>query len=231
MERSGDNRSRADKMYDMARRGSEAERATALRWLRRHGYDAPAPPAPELNSQALVPVSPKPNALDVAATAGAFVPNPYIQAASMAYNFVKNNWGTIKPIVTTVGGWIGKGVSKLWNWIRGKKNPKPKPLPAPNKVEPLPPAVAPNRPVVMDQTLNDIETDAVNQATQYPNSFSGYIQRIPDRSYEAMLPSRSSLYTTARRRMGSNAAVFNTFISPGRYRRGIIRRPRYIPLY
>lgn len=228
MERSGDGRSKADKMYDMARGGSEAEKATALRWLRRHGYDAPAPPARDLNSQAVVPYSGKPNALDIVTTAGMAIPNPYIQGASMAYKFIRNNWGIIKPIAKTVGGWVGKGVSKLWNWIKGKftKKDKPKPLPAPNKVEPLPPAVAPDRPVIMDQTLNDVETDSVNQATEYPNSFANYIQRVPDRSYESALPFRSSLYTTARRRMGSNAAVFNTFVSPGSRRLSPFRNMR-----
>ena len=78
--------------------------------------------------------------------------------------------------------------------------------------------VAPGQGVIVSQSLSPAETTITEQASEYPNSFANLLVRNPSRSYEGTLPFRSSLFTSARRRMGSNAGVFDSFISPGRYR-------------
>lgn len=77
--------------------------------------------------------------------------------------------------------------------------------------------VAPGQGVIVSQSLSPAETTITEQASEYPNSFANLLVHNPNRSYEGTLPLRSSLFTSARRRMGSNAGVFDSFISPGRY--------------
>lgn len=172
---------------------------------------------------ALVPASPSSGALvsigNTAAGAAMAAPHPAIKAAGAIIGGIVNNWDTIKDIA----GSAYRGGKKAYEWFRGKfskKKPKPKApaLPAPSEV--LPPAVMPpGTSMVVEQSLTPQETMVVKQASMYPTMFSTALRR-PNRSYESSLPLQSSLFTSARRRMGSNLGYFNNFVSPGRYRVG-----------
>ena len=170
---------------------------------------------------ALVPASPSSGALvsigNTAAGAAMAAPHPAIKAAGAIIGGIVNNWDSIKDIAGTVY----RGGKKAYEWFRGKfskKKPKPKvpALPAPSEV--LSPAVMPpGASMVVEQSLTPQETMVVKQASMYPTMFSTAL-RHPNRSYESSLPLQSSLFTSARRRMGSNLGYFNNFVSPGRYR-------------
>ena len=195
----------------MHRGGTASERANAARKLQQQGF----------NTMALVPASPSSGALvsigNTAAGAAMAAPHPAIKAAGAIIGGIVNNWDTIKDI----SGAVYRGGKKAYEWFRSKfskKKPKPKTpaLPAPSEV--LPPAVMPpGTSMVVEQSLTPQETMVVKQASMYPTMFSTALRR-PDRSYESSLPLQSSLFTSARRRMGSNLGYFNNFVSPGRYR-------------
>lgn len=195
----------------MHRGGTASERANAARKLQQQGF----------NTMALVPASPSSSALvsigNTAAGAAMAAPHPAIKAAGAIIGGIVNNWDTIKDIA----GSAYRGGKKAYEWFRGKfskKKPKPKApaLPAPSEV--LPPAVMPpGTSMVVEQSLTPQETMVVKQASMYPTMFSTALRR-PNRSYESSLPLQSSLFTSARRRMGSNLGYFNNFVSPGRYR-------------
>ena len=195
----------------MHRGGTASERANAARKLQQQGF----------NTMALVPASPSSGALvsigNTAAGAAMAAPHPAIKAAGAIIGGIVNNWDTIKDI----SGAVYRGGKKAYEWFRSKfskKKPKPKTpaLPAPSEV--LPPAVMPpGTSMVVEQSLTPQETMVVKQASMYPTMFSTAL-RHPNRSYESSLPLQSSLFTSARRRMGSNLGYFNNFVSPGRYR-------------
>ena len=195
----------------MHRGGTASERANAARKLQQQGF----------NTMALVPASPSSGALvsigNTAAGAAMAAPHPAIKAAGAIIGGIVNNWDTIKDI----SGAVYRGGKKAYEWFRSKfskKKPKPKApaLPAPSEV--LPPAVMPpGTSMVVEQSLTPQETMVVKQASMYPTMFSTAL-RHPNRSYESSLPLQSSLFTSARRRMGSNLGYFNNFVSPGRYR-------------
>ena len=195
----------------MHRGGTASERANAARKLQQQGF----------NTMALVPASPSSGALvsigNTAAGAAMAAPHPAIKAAGAIIGGIVNNWDTIKDI----SGAVYRGGKKAYEWFRSKfskKKPKPKApaLPAPSEV--LPPAVMPpGTSMVVEQSLTPQETMVVKQASMYPTMFSTAL-RSPNRSYESSLPLQSSLFTSARRRMGSNLGYFNNFVSPGRYR-------------
>ena len=203
---------RQKKLFEMMNRGGTAsERANAARKLQQQGF----------NTMALVPASPSNGALvsigNTAAGAAMAAPHPAIKAAGAIIGGIVNNWDSIKDIAGTVY----RGGKKAYEWFRGKfskKKPKPKTpaLPAPSEV--LSPAVMPpGASMVVEQSLTPQETMVVKQASMYPTMFSTAL-RHPNRSYESSLPLQSSLFTSARRRMGSNLGYFNNFVSPGRYR-------------
>ena len=195
----------------MHRGGTASERANAARKLQQQGF----------NTMALVPASPSSGALvsigNTAAGAAMAAPHPAIKAAGAIIGGIVNNWDTIKDI----SGAVYRGGKKAYEWFRSKfskKKPKPKTpaLPAPSEV--LPPAVMPpGTSMVVEQSLTPQETMVVKQASMYPTMFSTALKR-PNRSYESSLPLQSSLFTSARRRMGSNLGYFNNFVSPGSYR-------------
>lgn len=203
---------RQKKLFDMMNRGAtEGERANAARILQKQGFD----------TMALVPASNTSNAVVAAGNTAAGVamaaPHPAIKVAGAVIGGILNNWDSIKDIGKT----IYSGGKKAYNWIRSKfskKNPKPKvpALPAPTEV--LSPAVMPpGGSMIVEQSLTPQETEIVKQASMYPTMYSTAMKR-PNRSYESSLPMQSSLFTSARRRMGSNLGYFNNFVSPGRYR-------------
>ena len=222
----------------MAQYGTGPEAATARRRLQKLGYNVTSK---KETSQALVPYNgggAVSTVVDGAATAAMASPIPWMKVIGAGVDLVKNNWDWIGP-------GIKKGASWLWNKVVGKftkpKNdvivnprlpgalkPLPKPIQdainakikdVPKDVVVLPSSVvAPGQGVVVAQSLSPAETMVTEQASVYPNSLANLLVRNPNRSYEGSLPIHSSLFTSARRRMGSNAGVFDSFISPGRYR-------------
>ena len=222
----------------MAQYGTGPEAATARRRLQKLGYNVTSK---KETSQALVPYNgggAVSTVVDGAATAAMASPIPWMKVLGAGVDLVKNNWDWIGP-------GIKKGASWLWNKVVGKftkpkqdviVNPRLpgalKPLPKPiqdainKKIKDVPKdivvlpssVVAPGQGVVVAQSLSPAETMVTEQASVYPNSLANLLVRNPNRSYEGSLPIQSSLFTSARRRMGSNAGVFDSFISPGRYR-------------
>lgn len=222
----------------MAQYGTGPEAATARRRLQKLGYNVTSK---KETSQALVPYNgggAVSTVVDGAATAAMASPIPWMKVIGAGVDLVKNNWDWIGP-------GIKKGASWLWNKVVGKftkpkkdviVNPRlpgvVKPLPKPikdainEKIKDVPKdivvlpssVVAPGQGVVVAQSLSPAETMVTEQASVYPNSLANLLVRSPNRSYEGSLPLQSSLFTSARRRMGSNAGVFDSFISPGRYR-------------
>lgn len=231
-------KSKIEKLTQMAQYGTGPEAATARRRLQKLGYNVTSK---KETSQALVPYSgggAVSTVVDGAATAAMASPIPWMKILGAGVDLVKNNWDWIGP-------GIKKGASWLWNKVVGKFT-KPKkdvivnprlpggvlPLPKPikdaidAKIKDVPKdivvlpssVVAPGQGVVVAQSLSPAETMVTEQASVYPNSLANLLVRNPNRSYEGSLPLQSSLFTSARRRMGSNAGVFDSFISPGRYR-------------
>lgn len=231
-------KSQIEKLTQMAQYGTGPEAATARRRLQKLGYNVTSK---KETSQALVPYNgggAVSTVVDGAATAAMASPIPWMKVIGAGVDLVKNNWDWIGP-------GIKKGASWLWNKVVGKftkpKNdvivnprlpgalkPLPKPIQdainakikdVPKDVVVLPSSVvAPGQGVVVAQSLSPAETMVTEQASVYPNSLANLLVRNPNRSYEGSLPIHSSLFTSARRRMGSNAGVFDSFISPGRYR-------------
>lgn len=231
-------KSQIEKLTQMAQYGTGPEAATARRRLQKLGYNVTSK---KETSQALVPYNgggAVSTVVDGAATAAMASPIPWMKVIGAGVDLVKNNWDWIGP-------GIKKGASWLWNKVVGKfTKPKKdvivtprlpgiiKPLPKPIKdaidakikaetkdIVVLPSSVvAPGQGVVVAQSLSPAETMVTEQASVYPNSLANLLVRNPNRSYEGSLPIQSSLFTSARRRMGSNAGVFDSFISPGRYR-------------
>ncbi len=231
-------KSQIEKLTQMAQYGTGPEAATARRRLQKLGYNVTSK---KETSQALVPYSgggAVSTVVDGAATAAMASPIPWMKVLGAGVDLVKNNWDWIGP-------GIKKGASWLWNKVVGKftkpkqdviVNPRLpgalKPLPKPiqdainKKIKDVPKdivvlpssVVAPGQGVVVAQSLSPAETMVTEQASVYPNSLANLLVRNPNRSYEGSLPLQSSLFTSARRRMGSNAGVFDSFISPGRYR-------------
>lgn len=201
------------KLFEMMNRGAtESERNNAARILQKQGFD----------TMALVPASPSNGALvavgNTAAGAAMAAPHPAIKAAGAIIGGIVNNWDAIKDI----SGTVYRGGKKAFDWIRSKfskKKSKPKTpaLPAPPKEILSPAVMPPGTSMVVEQSLTPQETMVVKQASMYPTMFSTAAKR-PNRSYESSLPLQSSLFTSARRRMGSNVGYFNNFISPSRYR-------------
>lgn len=231
-------KSKIEKLTQMAQYGTGPEAATARRRLQKLGYNVTSK---KETSQALVPYSgggAVSTVVDGAATAAMASPIPWMKILGAGVDLVKNNWDWIGP-------GIKKGASWLWNKVVGKftkpkkdviVNPRLpgiiKPLPKPikdaidAKIKDVPKdivvlpssVVAPGQGVVVAQSLSPAETMVTEQASVYPNSLANLLVRNPNRSYEGSLPMQSSLFTSARRRMGSNAGIFDSFISPGRYR-------------
>lgn len=231
-------KSQIEKLTQMAQYGTGPEAATARRRLQKLGYNVTSK---KETSQALVPYNgggAVSTVVDGAATAAMASPIPWMKVLGAGVDLVKNNWDWIGP-------GIKKGASWLWNKVVGKftkpkkdviVNPRlpgvVKPLPKPikdainEKIKDVPKdivvlpssVVAPGQGVVVAQSLSPAETMVTEQASVYPNSLANLLVRSPNRSYEGSLPLQSSLFTSARRRMGSNAGVFDSFISPGRYR-------------
>ena len=231
-------KSQIEKLTQMAQYGTGPEAATARRRLQKLGYNVTSK---KETSQALVPYNgggAVSTVVDGAATAAMASPIPWMKVLGAGVDLVKNNWDWIGP-------GIKKGASWLWNKVVGKftkpkqdviVNPRLpgalKPLPKPiqdainKKIKDVPKdivvlpssVVAPGQGVVVAQSLSPAETMVTEQASVYPNSLANLLVRNPNRSYEGSLPIQSSLFTSARRRMGSNAGVFDSFISPGRYR-------------
>ena len=231
-------KSQIEKLTHMAQYGTGPEAATARRRLQKLGYNVTSK---KETSQALVPYNgggAVSTVVDGAATAAMASPIPWMKVLGAGVDLVKNNWDWIGP-------GIKKGASWLWNKVVGKftkpkkdviVNPRLpgalKPLPKPiqdainEKIKDVPKdivvlpssVVAPGQGVVVAQSLSPAETMVTEQASVYPNSLANLLVRNPNRSYEGSLPIQSSLFTSARRRMGSNAGVFDSFISPGRYR-------------
>ena len=222
----------------MAQYGTGPEAATARRRLQKLGYNVTSK---KETSQALVPYNgggAVSTVVDGAATAAMASPVPWMKILGAGVNLVKNNWDWIGP-------GIKKGASWLWDKVVGKftkpkkdvivnprlpgvLKPLPKPIQdainakikdVPKDIVVLPSSVMePGHGVVVTQSLSPAETMVTEQASVYPNSLANLLVRNPNRSYEGSLPMQSSLFTSARRRMGSNAGVFDSFISPGRYR-------------
>ena len=231
-------KSQIEKLTQMAQYGTGPEAATARRRLQKLGYNVTSK---KETSQALVPYNgggAVSTVVDGAAPAALASPIPWMKVLGAGVDLVKNNWDWIGP-------GIKKGASWLWNKVVGKftkpkkdviVNPRLpgalKPLPKPiqdainEKIKDVPKdivvlpssVVAPGQGVVVAQSLSPAETMVTEQASVYPNSLANLLVRNPNRSYEGSLPIQSSLFTSARRRMGSNAGVFDSFISPGRYR-------------
>lgn len=201
------------KLFDMMHRGAtESERNNAARILHKQGFD----------TMALVPASPSNGALvsigNAVSGAAMAAPHPAAKVAGAVISGIVNNWDTIKDIAGTAY----RGGKAAFNWIRSKfskKKPKPKvpALPAPPSEVLSPAVMPPGTSMVVEQSLTPEETMVVKQASMYPAMFTTAMKR-PNRSYESSLPLQSSLFTSARRRMGSNLGFFNNFVSPGRYR-------------
>lgn len=235
-------KSKIEKLTQMAQYGTGPEAATARRRLQKLGYNVTSK---KETSQALVPYSgggAVSTVVDGAATAAMASPIPWMKILGAGVDLVKNNWDWIGPGIKKGASWLWNKV--VGKFTKPKKdvivNPRLpgiiKPLPKPIKdaidakikaetkdvpkdIVVLPSSVvAPGQGVVVAQSLSPAETMVTEQASVYPNSLANLLVRNPNRSYEGSLPMQSSLFTSARRRMGSNAGIFDSFISPGRYR-------------
>lgn len=236
-------KSQIEKLTQMAQYGTGPEAATARRRLQKLGYNVTSK---KETSQALVPYNgggAVSTVVDGAATAAMASPIPWMKVLGAGVNLVKDNWNWIGPGLKKGASWLwDKVVGKFTkpkdvivkpkikaitdavvDGINGKITPGPKYakglIEGPKDVVVLPSSVvAPGQGVVVTQSLSPAETIVTEQASEYPNSLANLLVRSPNRSYEGSLPLQSSLFTSARRRMGSNAGVFDSFISPGRYR-------------
>ena len=234
-------KSKIEKLTQMAQYGTGPEAATARRRLQKLVYNVNSK---KETSQALVPYSgggAVSTVVDGAATAAMASPIPWMKILGAGVDLVKNNWDWIGPGIKKGASWLWNKV--VGKFTKPKKdvivNPRLpgiiKPLPKPIKdaidakikaetkdvpkdIVVLPSSVvAPGQGVVVAQSLSPAETMVTEQASVYPNSLANLLVRNPNRSYEGSLPLQSSLFTSARRRMGSNAGIFDSFISPGRY--------------
>ena len=235
-------KSQIEKLTQMAQYGTGPEAATARRRLQKLGYNVTSK---KETSQALVPYNgggAVSTVVDGAATAAMASPIPWMKILGAGVDLVKNNWDWIGPGIKKGASWLWNKV--VGKFTKPKKDvivnprlpggvlPLPKPIKdaidakikaetkdVPKDIVVLPSSVvAPGQGVVVAQSLSPAETMVTEQASVYPNSLANLLVRNPNRSYEGSLPLQSSLFTSARRRMGSNAGVFDSFISPGRYR-------------